>query len=56
MLNLPEFEVNKKEENEYYYKFTVVAKYRPFVCTQYFWIMKSILLKKLGLKKMELCI
>ena len=28
MLNLEEFEVIKKEENEYYYKFTVVAKDR----------------------------
>lgn len=26
MLNLEEFEVIKKEENEYYYKFTVVTK------------------------------
>ena len=37
MLNLQEFEVIKKEENEYYYKFTVVAKDRPFVCTQCLW-------------------
>lgn len=38
MLNLQEFEViKKKEENEYYYKFTVVAKDRPFVCTQCLW-------------------
>ena len=37
MLNLPEFEVIKKEENEYYYKFTVIAKERPFVCTQCLW-------------------
>lgn len=37
MINLPEFEVIKKEENEYYYKFTVVAKDRPFVCTQCLW-------------------
>ena len=31
MINLPEFEVIKKEENEYYYKFTIIAKERPFV-------------------------
>ena len=37
MLNLPEFEVIKKEVNEYYYKFTVVAKDRPYVCTQCLW-------------------
>lgn len=37
MINLPEFEVIKKEENEYYYKFTVIAKERPFVCTQCLW-------------------
>ena len=37
MLNLPEFEIVKREENEYYYKFTIVAKYRPFVCTQCLW-------------------
>lgn len=37
MLNLPEFEVIKKEENEYYYKFTIVAKERPIVCTQCLW-------------------
>ena len=37
MLNLPEFKVIKREENEYYYKFTVVAKQRPFVCTQCLW-------------------
>ena len=37
MLNLPEFEVVKREENEYYYKFTIIAKYRPFVCTQCLW-------------------
>lgn len=37
MLNLQEFEVIKKEENEYYYKFTVVAKERPFMCTQCMW-------------------
>ena len=37
MLNLEEFEVIKKEENEYYYKFTVVAKDRPYVCTQCLW-------------------
>ena len=37
MLNLPEFEVVKREENEYYYKFIIIAKYRPFVCTQCLW-------------------
>ena len=37
MLNLSEFEVVKREENEYYYKFTVIAKERPFVCTQCLW-------------------
>lgn len=37
MLNLSEFEVIKKEENEYYYRFTIVAKERPFVCTQCLW-------------------
>ena len=37
MINLPEFEVVKREENEYYYKFTVIAKERPFVCTQCLW-------------------
>ena len=37
MLNLPEFEVIKREENEYYYKFTIIAKERPFVCTQCLW-------------------
>ena len=31
MLNLPEFEVIKKEVNEYYYKFTVVAKDRQII-------------------------
>ena len=31
MLNLPEFEVIKKEVNEYYYKFTVVAKNRQII-------------------------
>ena len=37
MLNLSEFEVIKREENEYYYKFTIIAKERPFVCTQCLW-------------------
>ena len=37
MLNLSEFEVIKREENEYYYKFTIIAKDRPFVCTQCLW-------------------
>lgn len=37
MLNLPEFKVIKREENEYYYKFTIIAKERPFVCTQCLW-------------------
>ena len=37
MLNLSEFEVIKREENEYYYKFTIIAKERPVVCTQCLW-------------------
>ena len=37
MLNLPEFEVIKKEVSEYYYRFTIVPKDRPFMCTQCMW-------------------
>ena len=37
MLNLPEFEVIKKEVNEHYYRFTIQATERPFICTQCCW-------------------
>ena len=37
MLNLPEFEVIKKEVNEHYYRFTIQATERPFMCTQCCW-------------------
>ena len=33
MLNLPEFEVLKQEENDYYYMFTVERKETPWLCT-----------------------
>lgn len=32
MLNLPEFEVIKKEVNSHYYRFTIQAIERPFMC------------------------
>lgn len=37
MINLPEFEVVKKEVSEYYYRFTIKAIERPFMCTQCMW-------------------
>lgn len=37
MLNLKEFEILKKESNEYYYRFTIQAKDRPMVCPNCLW-------------------
>lgn len=37
MLNLPEFDVIKKEVSEYYYRFTIQATERHFMCTQCMW-------------------
>ena len=37
MLNLPEFEVIKKEVNSHYYRFTIQAIERPFMCTHCCW-------------------
>lgn len=37
MLNLKEFEVIKREANEYYYRFTIEAKERPIHCTHCYW-------------------
>lgn len=37
MLNLPEFKVIKKEVNSYYYRFTIQAIERPFMCTHCCW-------------------
>lgn len=34
MLNLPEFEIILKEQNENYYRFTVEKKESPYMCTQ----------------------
>lgn len=34
ILNLPEFNVILKEENEHYYRFTVETKELPYMCTQ----------------------
>ncbi|MDQ4712035.1 ISL3 family transposase [Bacillus subtilis] len=38
MLNIPEFEVVKQEQNEYYYRFTVERKELPYMCTNCGWI------------------
>lgn len=37
MLNLPEFNVITKEQNEYFYKFTVEKNETPWFCTQCGW-------------------
>lgn len=37
MLNLDEFTVIKKEVNDYYYRYTVEAKDRPYMCTKCCW-------------------
>lgn len=37
MLNLDEFVVIKKEVNDYYYRYTVEAKDRPYMCTKCCW-------------------
>ncbi|MGJ3548975.1 transposase family protein, partial [Bacillus subtilis] len=37
-LNIPEFEVVKQEQNEYYYRFTVERKELPYMCTNCGWI------------------
>lgn len=34
MLNLPEFNVIKQEQNEYFYRFTVEKKDQPYMCMQ----------------------
>lgn len=38
MLNLPEFNVIKQEQNEHFYRFTVEKKDLPFMCTSCGWI------------------
>lgn len=38
MLNLPEFNEIKKEQNDYFYRFTVETKELPFMCTNCGWI------------------
>ena len=37
MLNLSEFNIVKKEQNEYFYKITVETKDRPVFCTKCMW-------------------
>lgn len=37
MLDLDEFVVIKKEVNDYYYRYTVEAKDRPYMCTKCCW-------------------
>lgn len=37
MLNLDEFKVIKKEVNEFYYRYTIEAVNRPYMCTQCCW-------------------
>lgn len=38
MLNLPEFTVLLKEQNEHFYRFTVERKELPYFCTKCGWI------------------
>lgn len=37
MINLPEFKILQKEQNEFFYKITVECKDRPMFCTQCMW-------------------